>query len=69
MECEKGLWNACPLLYFSFTTLTSLGYGDIVPATDMTKSLAILEAVIGVMYLTIIISRLVGIYLVQAEEK
>lgn len=48
------------LLYYSFVTLTTLGYGDIVPATLLARHLTIAEAVAGVLYLPIVISRLVG---------
>jgi len=49
------------LLYFSFTTLTTLGYGDLVPVSSLARSLATLEAVAGQMYLAITIARLVGL--------
>jgi hypothetical protein len=47
-------------LYFSFVTLATLGYGDIVPITPMAQSFAYAEAVIGVIYIAVLISRLVG---------
>ena len=49
-------------LYFSLTTLTTLGYGDITPATTLTRSWAVLEAVIGVLYSAVMIARLVSMY-------
>lgn len=54
------------LLYFSFVTLTTLGFGDIVPVTLMARHFAIAEAIAGVLYLPIVISRLVGVYIAQA---
>jgi hypothetical protein len=48
------------LLFYSFMTLTTVGYGDITPATDATRSLAILEGTIGVLYVAILIARLIG---------
>ena len=48
--------------FFSFITLTSVGYGDIVPVGGHARSLAILEAVAGVMYQAIFVARLVGLY-------
>ena len=48
------------LLFYSFMTLTTVGYGDITPATDATRSLAILEGTIGVLYVAILIARLLG---------
>jgi hypothetical protein len=49
-------------LYFSFVTLTTLGYGDIAPLESRSKMLSILEATMGVMYLAVMIARLVGDY-------
>jgi len=55
--------RATKLLYFSFVTLTTLGYGDIVPQSDLAQMFAVAEAVIGQLYLTIFVARLVGLYL------
>ncbi len=49
-------------MYFSFATLTTLGFGDIVPLTPWSESLVVFEAVVGVLYLTVMMSRLVGLY-------
>jgi hypothetical protein len=49
-------------LYFSFSTLTTLGYGDIVPAAPVTRELAILEATTGTIFVTVLIARLVSLY-------
>jgi hypothetical protein len=49
------------LLYFSFVTLTTLGYGDITPVARAALSLAMLEALVGQLYPTIIIARLVSL--------
>ncbi|MBX2859889.1 MAG: hypothetical protein KTR14_01550 [Vampirovibrio sp.] len=49
-------------VYFSFTTLTTLGYGDITPATSYAQSLTILESCTGVLYIAVLISRLVSLY-------
>ena len=48
------------LLYFSFVTLTTLGYGDIVPVSLATRMLVVLEAIVGQLYLVILVARLVG---------
>ena len=50
--------------YFSFVTLTTLGYGDITPLTQPAKNLAALEAIFGQLYLAVLIARLVG----QAQQ-
>ena len=56
------------LLYFSFATLTTLGYGDITPATAPPRTLAALEAVIGQVYLTVLVARLVGLHISQRRN-
>lgn len=52
-------WFDC--LFYSFVTLTSTGYGDIVPITSQARSLSILEAVSGIMYVAVLIARLVSL--------
>jgi voltage-gated potassium channel Kch len=47
-------------LYFSFATLTTVGYGDLVAATDLGRSLAISEALIGQIYLVTVVALIVG---------
>lgn len=49
-------------LYFSFVTLSTAGYGDIVPTTSTTRMLAILEQTVGVFYVAVLIARLVSAY-------
>ena len=57
------------LLYFSFVTLTTLGYGDISPVIGIARSAAVLEAVVGQMYVAILIARLVGITISQSRSE
>ena len=49
-------------IYYSFVTLTTLGYGDIAPRTEVVRGLAIMEAVAGQLYLAVMVARLVGLY-------
>lgn len=49
------------LVYFSFVTLSTLGYGDILPVGPFTQSLALLEALLGQIYLAVLVARLVGL--------
>jgi len=56
-------------LYFSFVTLTTLGYGDITPVSPLAKSLTIVIAIVGQLYLTILIAMLVGKYLSNPTAK
>ena len=50
------------LIYFSFTALTTAGFGDITPVLIQSRFLTILEMVTGVMYVAILIARLTGVY-------
>jgi len=51
------------LVYFSFITLTTVGYGDIVPVSSLARFFAFIEAVVGQFYLAILVASLVGIRL------
>jgi hypothetical protein len=55
-------------VYFSFVTLATLGYGDIVPITDQARSFAILEAITGSLYLAVLIAKIVSLSLVSSQE-
>ena len=50
------------MIYFSFTTLTTLGYGDITPLSYTAKMWSITEAMMGVMFLAVMISRVVSLF-------
>lgn len=50
------------LLYYSYVTLTTVGYGDITPVAPAARSLAILEALTGQLYPAILLARLVSLY-------
>ncbi|MGD8577387.1 MAG: ion channel [Thiohalophilus sp.] len=51
------------LTYYSFTSLTTLGFGDISPVLPLVRTLSYLEAALGQLYLTILIARLVGLHI------
>ncbi len=55
-------------IYFSNVTLTTLGYGDIVPVSRPARMLAMLEAMTGQLYVAIVIARLVGLHISQQRE-
>ena len=55
-------------LYFSNVTLTTLGFGDIVPVSKSAKSLATFEAIIGQLFMAIIMARLVGLHIAQTAK-
>lgn len=50
------------LLYFSFTVLTSTGFGDMAPVSRQARSLCILEQLVGALFVSILIARLAGVY-------
>ena len=49
-------------LYFSLVTITTLGYGDIVPVTQSARMMAVVEAFIGQLYIAVLVARLVGMH-------
>jgi hypothetical protein len=57
------------LLYYSFVTLTTLGYGDITPTSDLARSTSVFEAILGQFYLTVLVARLVGLHLAGTTIK
>lgn len=56
------------LRYFSFITLTTVGYGDIVPRLPAARTMAALEAVMGQLYLVALVGRLVGLHIVHTTS-
>ena len=62
-ESKKNLY------YFSFVTLTTLGYGDVTPVSFPAKSIAMSEAIVGQMYIAVLIARLVGIHIAQSLNR
>ncbi|MHC4076527.1 MAG: potassium channel family protein [Planctomycetota bacterium] len=48
--------------YYSFVTITTLGYGDITPVTEVAKAFSVLEAVVGQLYLVVAVAWLVGMH-------
>ena len=62
----KNDWN---YLYYSFSTLTTLGYGDIVPVSPLAKRLSGVEAATGVLYVAVFIGRLIGVHSIKRKPK
>lgn len=60
--------HATTLLYFSFVTLTTLGFGDVVPHGELARMFTVTEAVIGQLYLAIFLARLVSLYLISVRD-
>jgi voltage-gated potassium channel Kch len=64
-----GVRAAGMLIYFSVVTMTTLGYGDIVPVAPVSRMLCGVEAVVGQLYVAIFIARLVALQVGQASEQ
>ena len=60
LEAGRGFPD---LLYFSYTTLSTLGYGDLTPTHPFVRSLSSFEALLGQLYLAVLVARLVGLHL------
>jgi hypothetical protein len=63
IEVRNNLALVDKLIYFSFMTLTSVGYGDITPLHPFARSLADIEAIIGQLYPATLLARLVTLEL------
>lgn len=57
------------LLYFSFSTLTTIGFGDIVPLSRGAQMGALFEGIVGTLFLAILIAKLVGVYPPHAQPQ
>ena len=62
-----GRTGSAYALYYSFVTMSTLGYGDIIPATMPARAAASLEAVLGQMYLAVLVARLVGLHVAHSR--
>jgi hypothetical protein len=56
-------------IYYSFVTMTTLGYGDLLPLREESRSLSILLSILGPMYVAILIAMLVGKYSSHSETQ
>ena len=56
-------------LYYSFVTLTTLGYGDITPVTPAARAFSYVEAIIGQIFVAVMIARLVGLHIVHSSKE
>ena len=57
------------LLFLSFTTLSSVGLGDVLPISPWARALVMLEQFAGVMYIAVVVSRLIGLTIVRSERR
>jgi hypothetical protein len=56
-------------LYFSYITISTIGYGDMLPTHPASRMLACIEGMVGPIYLAIVVARLVGMHITQGREK
>ena len=66
---SQRLMDSFSALYFSFVTLSTLGFGDIVPVSKVARMLSIVEAMTGMFYVTFLIARLVALYSAEGIRK
>lgn len=62
VPAHTGTFSLPDGVYFSFATLTTVGYGDITPRTELARGLATIEAVTGQIYFAVFVARLIGLY-------
>jgi voltage-gated potassium channel len=67
-ESAQSSGSSSDWVYFSFVTLTTLGYGDVLPLTDFARTLAYFEAIVGQFYLAVLVAGLVGAYLSENQR-
>lgn len=66
---DAGTWSrSSMMIYYSIVTITTLGYGDIRPATEVAAALSSTEALVGQLFLTVMIARLVGLHISQGRR-
>ena len=66
---KTGDFELFDAIYFSFVTLATLGYGDLLPVSEVARGLAVVEAVSGQLFLAVLIARLVGSYARGADRR
>jgi cbb3-type cytochrome oxidase subunit 3 len=66
-ELVSPAWNP-DWIYFSFVTITTLGYGDITPLTQTARSLTVAEAIVGQFYIAVLVAGLVSAYISSKRD-
>lgn len=68
---EQAVWydNFADVAYYSYVTLTTLGYGDISPVAPIARFLVYMEAVVGVFYMAILVASLIGVGINESHKK
>jgi voltage-gated potassium channel len=68
-QVKSGRENFSTFVYYGFITLTTLGYGDITPSTTLARSLSAFTALIGQLYLVIIMAIIIGKFLIVHKSE
>lgn len=69
VEATSWQHNFSRMAYYSFVTLTTLGYGDILPKNPLAQFFVYMEAIIGVFYVAVIVASLISLRLTEIEKK
>ncbi len=62
LELRLAGERSTEFFYFSFTTISTIGYGDLVPLSEAARSLAVTEGIVGQLYLVVLVARFVGLH-------
>jgi hypothetical protein len=68
VSAEFGPPGHPSVLYFSLVTMTTLGYGDVVPRVGYARTMAAMQAVTGQLYIAVLVARLVGVHIAQSRR-
>jgi hypothetical protein len=61
--------NLSQLMYFSFITLLTIGFGDITATLDISQTAVVLEGIIGQFYIAILVARIVSVYSISSDKR
>jgi hypothetical protein len=65
---QTGVYHEPAFVYYSFITLTTLGYGDLSPTTGLPRTMAVSEALVGQIFLVTLVARLVAVYVPRTGQ-
>jgi len=61
--------NLSQLMYFSFITLLTIGFGDITATLDISQTAVVLEGIIGQFYIAILVAKIVSVYSISSDKR
>ena len=65
---QSGTHNEADFVYYSFVTMTTVGYGDLSPTVGLPRTMAVTEALVGQLFLVVLVARLVSAYIPRSGE-